>query len=284
VVNIRLGAALLCLFTAVVGAQRNDELLVQAGRFVQTTLDQLSGVIADENYIQEVYGPPFDSGIRPRIGRRSIRSDAMFLWLPSAHEWMFVRNVVAVDGSPVPDSADRWEGLLRDPTADVVATLRQIQQENARFDLGPVIRTLGDPTFALRYLEPNAQPRFTFPRVGTERIDGVRATVLPFSERRRPFVVKVNGMDAPSSGTMWVNAADGSVVRTSLRVAFPSGRTAALITVDFHEDNRLKIWAPWKMSEQYNTMNGESTTASASYDNFRRFDVSVRVITPDAQK
>jgi hypothetical protein len=267
-----------------VTAQRDDEVLRRAGAFVLDASSQLRGVIADEAYQQKLYGPPFLSGSRPRLGQREIRAEALFLWLPAAIEWMFVRNVLNVDNRPVADSGDRLDRLFNDASGDRPAYLRQLQKENARFDLGPVVRTLGDPTFALRYLEPQSQPRFLFNRIGVERIGATRATVFSFSERRRPYVVKVDGMDAQSTGTMWIDAAQGAVLRTSLRVLLPSGRgTAAIITVDFHKDGRLDIWAPSRMSEQYNSMSGEMTTGTASYMNFRRFDTSVRIVTPEAQ-
>ena len=215
--------------------------------------------------------------------QRATSGEALFLWLPTPMEWMFVRNVQAVDGRQVPDSGERLDRLFKESGLDKLAYLRQLQEENARFDLGPVVRTLGDPTFALRYLEPGAQPRFEFSRAGTERIGGARASVFFFRERRRPYIVKVNGTDGQSTGTMWIDATDGAVLRTSLRVMLPSGRgTAALITVEFVRNGRLGVWVPFKMSERYNSASGETTTGAASYVNFRRFDTSVRVTTPEA--
>jgi len=268
----------------VLSAQRDDEVLRRAGAFVLAASSQLIGVIADEAYQQKLYGPPYLSGSRPRISQREIRAEALFLWLPAAIEWMFVRNILNVDNRPVAESGDRLDRLFKDANGDRLAYVRQLQEENARFDLGPVVRTLGDPTFALRYLEPESQPRFSFNRIGVERLGSTRATVFSFTERRRPYIVKVDSMDGQSTGTMWIDAAQGAVLRTSLRVMLPSGRgTAAIITVDFEKDGRLDIWAPSRMSEQYNSMSGEMTTGTASYMNFRRFDTSVRVVTPEAQ-
>lgn len=274
-----------CALTTVASAQRGDDLLLRAGSFVRAASDQLDGVIADETYSQDLYAQPFESGIRPRLRQRSMRAEALFLWLPAVERWMFVRNVVAVDDTPVPDSGERLDRLFEDSTIDAAAYLRQLQRENARFDIGPVVRTLGDPTFALRYLAPQVQARFAFSRNGTAHLGDTRATVLKFSERRRPYIVAVNGMDGQSTGTTWIDEADGSVLRTELRVALPSGRgAAATITVDFQRDPRLRIWVPKTMSEQYYSMNGQMTSGSASYANFRRFDATVRVLPPEAQQ
>jgi len=271
-----------CLCAAVASAQRVDDILVRAGTFVHDTSQRLSGVIADETYEQEVFVSFPDSRLGPRIARRAMRSEALFIWLPAANQWMFVRNVVAVDGREVAESGDRLDRLFNSGV-DAAAYLRQLQEENARFDIGPVTRTFGDPTFALRFLDASAQRRFAFDRFGTEVVAGVRATMLTYRERRRPFVIKVNGMDAQSVGRMWIDPVDGVVLRTNLRVMRPSGLgTLASVTVDFQKDAGLDAWVPARMSEQYNSGTGQTTTAKTSYANFRRFDTSVRIVEPDA--
>ena len=273
-----------CLCAAVVSAQRVDDILVRAARFVHDTSERLSGVIADEIYEQELFAALADFRSRPRVARRALRSEALFMWLPAASQWMFIRNVVSVDGRPVPDSGDRLDRLFNSGV-DAAAYLRQLQQESARFDIGPVARTFGDPTFALRYLDAEAQMRFAFDRAGTERVGGIRATTLAYRERRRPFVIQVDGMDAQSSGTIWIDPSDGAVVRTALRVMRPSGRgTLASITVDFQKEPRLDAWVPARMFEEYNSGAGQTTTAKTSYSNFRRFDTSVRIVDPDAAR
>lgn len=274
-----------CLLAQVASAQRVDDLLLLSGRFVHDVSEALSGVIADELYEQELFVESTITGINARVRRRAVRSEALFIWVPVASQWMFVRNAVTVDGRSVPDSGDRLDRLLRDPRSDAAASIRQLQQENARFDIGPVVRTLGDPTFALRYLDLDAQRRFSFSRGGDERIGDVRAAMLTYRERQRPYVVTVDRLDAQSSGTMWIDPATGAVLRTNVRVTRPSGRgTFSSITVDFERDPRLGIWAPARMVEQYNSVNGQTTRGTASYANFRRFGAAVRIITPEDEK
>jgi hypothetical protein len=268
-----------CLCAGVAGAQRVDDILVRASRFVEETATRLSGVVADETYEQRV-AQSLD--ISPRVARRFMRTEALFLLLRSAGAWMFVRNVVLVDGRPVPDSGERLDRLFNGSAIDVLTYLRQLQTENARFDIGSVVRTLGDPTFALRYLQSASQDRFSFSRDGTETVGTLRTTKLRYRERKRPFIVKVNGLDALSSGTVWVEPVQGTVVRTSLVVMRPTGRgVLASITVDFQNDMRIGAWAPSRMTERYVANNGETMTGVATYANFRRFDTSIRVIAPE---
>ena len=76
VVRTFLVAISVCAAAAGVSAQRGapkvDEILLRAGTFVQDTANSLTGVIADESYEQDLLGPLFDGGTRPRIGRRSM--------------------------------------------------------------------------------------------------------------------------------------------------------------------------------------------------------------------
>jgi len=282
----------ICALTAVDYAQQrntNDraqpsiaEILSRAGNFVRDAATQMRNVIADEAYIQELFGTRFtETGQRGRLRQRRIQSEALFLWLPAASGWMFVRNAVTVDGRPVPDNGERLDRLFNTPDIDPIAYIHKLQEENARFDLGPVIRTLGDPTLTLRFLGPESQTRFAFNRVGTERIGTTRATMIAYRERTLPTVVQLNGANALSSGTMWVDAADGTVMRTDLRFTKQTGNGIAVsVTVDFRQDTHLHAWVPSRMSEQYNASNGETLIGSASYTNFRKFDTSVRVSAP----
>jgi len=170
---------------------------------------------------------------------------------------------------------------LKTTNIDAVAYIRELQEENARFNLGPVIRTLGDPTFTLRFLAASTQTRFAFNRVGTERVRTATATKLGYRELKAPSVVKLDGQDALSSGTMWVDPADGSVLRTDLRLRKPnSNEIAAAVTVDFQQDRQLQVWVPYRMTEQYVARSGQTLIGSGSYTNFRRFDTSVRVSVP----
>src|SRR5215510_8740674 len=86
-----------CLYAAAAGAQRADDILVRAGTFVRDTAQRLSGVVADELYEQQLFASFVDSRLTPRIARRAMRSEALFMWLPAANQWVFVRNVLAVD-------------------------------------------------------------------------------------------------------------------------------------------------------------------------------------------
>ena len=123
-----------CALSSFVYAQRNDDVLRRPGTFVLETSIRLTGVIADESYQQKLYAPPFSSGTRRLIRQHGMRAEALFVGLPAAQEWMFVRNVVTVDRQPdvftaishraVSDSGDRLDRLFKDGGGDRAAYRR----------------------------------------------------------------------------------------------------------------------------------------------------------------
>jgi len=121
---LALVAISVCALSSFVYAQRNDDVLRRPGTFVLETSNRLSGVIADESYQQKLYAPPFNSGTRRLIRQHGMRAEALFVGLPAAQEWMFVRNVVTVDRQAVSDSGDRLDGLFKDGGGDRAAYRR----------------------------------------------------------------------------------------------------------------------------------------------------------------
>ncbi len=252
-------------------------VLMRAGAFVRLTEVSLSTVIADETYQQDTYSPVTRSGDYSIT--QKLHSEVLFLWLPEKNGWLFVRNVRAVNARTIPDSGDRLDRLLRDSHANVLQYLRQLEEESSRFNIGPP-RTTSDPTLGLQFLDPANQPRFAFRRIGTENVGGSVATAIAFTEQQRPSAISVNNADAPASGTMWLNEADGTVLRTE--ISFTTLMLPMVsIRVDFEKDSHLDSWVPVRMTEQYQrASDGELTVTNASYNNFRRFDILVRVTGP----
>jgi hypothetical protein len=256
-----------------------EDILLSAAGFVRETAEtQASAVIADEVYEQEVRSRPFGVNSQRPI-RRTIRSEALFIWLAVERQWVFVRNVLSVDGRSVADNGARLDQLLGESNLDISSRVRRLQQESSRFNIGPVARTIGDPTFALRFLDRESQSRFTFKLGDIEQVEGVRAIKLAFDERARPTIVQANGRNAPTSGTMWVEPMMGTVVRTYMKLT-TSLRTDESVTTEFQKDMNLQAWVPVRMSERYEERTAQTIICSASYMNYRRFGATVRVSSP----
>jgi hypothetical protein len=195
-----------------------------------------------------------------------------------------VRNVLTLDGRPVPDSQNRLSDALGDTSVGRRTRLRRLLNESARFNLGGIHRNLNFPTLALLFLDPALQSRFAFTSAGRERINGVETQKIGFDERSRPTVIQDNGADLVSRGAMWLADADGTVVRTRLELRIPLSETVASVDVDYRPDTKLGRWVPARMRETYlqsrASIRVESIDCVATYSNFRRFETFGRIILP----
>jgi hypothetical protein len=97
-------------------------------------------------------------------------------------------------------------------------------------------------------------------------------------------VIQDNQTNLYSYGSIWVRASDEAVVRTELAVSLPMKDTIATVRVDYQWNPRLEMWVPSKMSEGYtqsiSRRIAEHIECVAEYSNFRRFEVSSRLVLP----
>src|SRR6185295_17990348 len=116
------------------------DLLTRAGTHVRRFEQDFELVISDEDYRQRAGGRMYATS-----RQRRTRSEMLFMWLPGESTWLAVRNVLAVDGRPVPDSQNRLTDRLGDPSAGRVTRLRRLMDESARFNLGRIYRNINYP-------------------------------------------------------------------------------------------------------------------------------------------
>lgn len=132
--------------------------------------------------------------------------------------WVGYRDVVEVNGSTVVDRRDRLLRLLTSPSADA-AQVKQIADEGARYNIGPISRNFNVPTTVLLFFDSSSIGRFTFERKGTKQIEGATTWELQFKETARPTLVRTkDGRDVPCEGRIWVVPEDGTVVRTQIEL------------------------------------------------------------------
>jgi len=253
-----------------------EKVLAQLGDYLVTYEDTLSAVVAQEEYEQEYR---YSAGTQTVTRKRLLRSDFLFLRLPEEVLWFGVRDAILVDGKPVRDRAPRLDNVLTAGGGNPLPELTRIAAENARYNLGDVVRTINAPTQVLALLHPRHRARFTFRKVGEETIERQRLWRVGFREIIKPSLIKtVEGADQLATGTVWVHPNEGSVVRTVLELggdlAVDYLRTR--ITVEFAQDTRLRFRVPVSMVEVYSRP-GVRIVASASYTNFRQFQTIVRI-------
>jgi hypothetical protein len=248
----------------------DDELLSRLGNYVQEIEDHLAVVVGDETYQQDVWD-------RDRhVATRRIRSEMLFMSLSRQDVWLSVRNVLSVDGRSIAESKGRLDRILTSPGLDYLLQLRLLKAESARYDVGQVWRTTGDPTLMFRFFLPQNQTRFTFGKPRRERIDDTDVVKLTLSEHEHPTAIDFDGHDALSHGAVWIRPDDGTIVRTNLQLTTP-GLVEVSVTVIFKPDAKLALWVPQRMEERYSG-GRQMTRCLATYSNYRRFETSGRLI------
>ena len=256
-----------------------DEVLLRAGALTVALEDRLAVVVATEEYHQ---GLLLDRDAAARVRRKTV-SDVVWVPTGDAMVWAFFRDVVSVDGSPVGDRAKRLEGLFAyGATIGARRHASQLLDESTRYNLGKR-RTVNTPTLALSILHPRNQSRFRFRAVGKEKRGGVHVLKVRFAEAARPTLTRTsNGTEVPASGTLWIEATQGALVESELRLDPPRWPTE--IKVRHRLAERLGAWLPFEMEETYGSrsrnVGEERVEATARYSDFRRAEVEVQVILP----
>ena len=264
-----------------------DHVLARASSYVVEYGDALSSVLAEERYEQRLVL----RSNRQAFQRRELQSEIAFLRLPDSTEWLSFRNVFAVDGSPLPEANGRLERIFQESSNTLLSRAHAIAAESARYNLGPITREINVPTTALHFLHPVHVPASRFDREGEEVLDGERVWVVRFRERHRGSLIsRGDGRNLPAEGRLWIVPSDGRVVRAELVVKdFVRGRgdSKATIHVRWRRDVALDLWVPSEMTEVYEgpwrTMptpgrfERYDIDGSATYSNYRRFTVDVRI-------
>jgi hypothetical protein len=268
-------------------------LMQRVGAYVRRYGDAASVLLATEQYRQEaaersqsgldtspglVHG--MMTGGTPVASSRTVRtmtSEMALVRNPAAvGGWLGFRSVTAVDGKTVGESA-QLQAVFAGALPDLEAA-RRISAESARFNVGALTRTFNVPTSALFFFTPGNLARFAFQREGGERIDGIEPWKIAFKETSAPtLIMTAAGRDVPSSGTIWVNPADASVLRTRLSVLGYAGPSSvAIVEVAYRKQPSLDLLVPVSMREWYNA-GPVRVTAEATYSDYKRFQTSIRI-------
>jgi hypothetical protein len=277
--NLRLAvvAVVTALSTLSVSAQRNrtDELLAREAAYLSEFVTRFSGVVAEERYVQDSRTVPRartrGAVVRSQLFTRHVelRSDFLLVKLKELREWHVFRDVFEVNGEPVRDRDERLTKLFLNPSTSVVEEANAIALEGARYNLGGAERTINNPLLVLAFLQAAYQPRFRFSLNTNDKEAGPGIWVLEYKEQTRPTIIREqSNADLVAKGRIWIESASGRVVKTELAVTELDN-----IVTSFKYDDRFHIAIPHEMREEFWT-DTESIVGVASYDRFRRFDVT----------
>jgi len=262
-------------------------VLDRAGEYVANFQRQLSGVVAEETYIQDVR-EPIPSGTVPRAPlrgspiHRELKSDLLLVKPEKADRWIQFRDVFEVDGRPVRDRSERLMKLFVEPTAATADQAEHIVTESSRYNIGNVVRTINVPLFALLILDPERQAHFKFARTGSgapaiagdlKVDDGV--WVVRYEETGRGTMITTTfGRDLPSRGRFWIDPLTGRVLMSEL--VAEDTLVAGTVVVKYQPDVLADLLVPVAMRERYlERRNNVRIDGAATYGKFRQFQVKV---------
>jgi hypothetical protein len=240
--------------------------------------ERASIVVATERYTQEAR-----TGSSADPKRRRILADFAIVKVDALRGWQGFRDVVEVDGEPLPDRDDRLVRLLLQ-AGGRFDEARRMSDESARFNIGAILRNFNVPTTALFFFTPDNLDRFKFKANGVDR-NG--AWEIAFRETSTPTLIRTPaGRSLPCTGRIWVDPADGTVLRTLLEVEGfgdderSSARASGRVDVTYQYVSALGMWLPVTMDEAFESSRGgvrDRISGHALYTNYRQFTTSGRV-------
>jgi hypothetical protein len=264
-----------------------DTVLQRAAGYVDQLSRQLSGIVAEESYVQEVKNLSSRNAPPTVITRRELTSDFLLVKPSGSDRFVEFRDVFEVDGRPVRDRQDRLTKLFLTPSPDTDHA-REIVEESARYNIGDITRNVNTPMLPLMFLQKAYQPRFRFKRTGTQSPSLSNLTlagrggsavfrastevwVVEFRERKDHTVIHTpQGEDFPATGRFWIEPDSGAVLMSELLMEM--GDTDAVINVSYQSEPLIGLRVPVEMHERYRG-GGNRVEGVATYGRFRQFQV-----------
>jgi hypothetical protein len=263
-------------------AQSSTAAVVKAAtEYVADYQRRLTSILADESYVQDVVRQIPRDPNGPRT--RRMVSEVFFMFTPGSNDWMAIRDVIAVDGQPVPNRPDIKQALEALSSTGAAATLKA---RNSRFNIGRIVRNFSEPTLSLLIFDDTHRGRFSFERKHVRNEADAVLVTLAFAEKKSPtLIADVRRGRIFSSGEVIVEAGTGRVRHTALRAK--SGDIALELTTEYSPDEQLAMWVPAVFRESYERGDSpkglesdseyEHVVCEARYRNFRRFQTSARI-------
>jgi hypothetical protein len=249
-----------------------ETILARAGSYVLQLESDLSGIVAEEHYSQDIL-----TDRRQFDVHRELKSDLLLVRPKDAERYIQFRDVFEVDGRPVRDRDDRLATLFLHPVPDSAEQLQEIAAESARYNIGNVSRVdLNVPVLALMFLLPANQPRsrFTVTKMGSAG----QPWEIAYREVQPLTLIRTTGnRDLPARGRFRIDPATGRVWMSEL-IAEDS-RVHGDFTVEYRLEPTLGFLVPEEMRESVwifpRGSAGADIKGKATYSRFRRFQVTV---------
>jgi hypothetical protein len=249
-------------------------LVDRASAYVTSYFHEFSNVVAEERYLQDSHPMPgmdvFGQSTAAQASQHvELRSDVLLVTPAPSSKWLTFRDVYAVNGREVRDRAFRLARLFVDPPPDFEDRVSAIAREGYRYNIGSKDRTIANPMLAGAFLQADYRDRFEYKVDGIDSGRGADVWIVRFKERIRPTILRtVDGRNVSSAGRIWIDGGSGRVLQTELETS-----AGDKVMAVFAYDERLHFDVPVEMRD-IAWFNGMPVTGTATYSNFRRFDVA----------
>lgn len=268
------------------------EVLKNAAAYLADFQKQLSGIAAEETYVQEISGLAGLSSGGGVMQRRVLKSDLLLVKPAGADRYVEFRDVFEVDSTLVRVRGERLTQLLREPWHTAGQQMAAIINESARYNIGRIERNVNTPLLAMLFLDPAFQPSFEFKRASKERSQlepqsgatpaagtpapdemvvfraSTEMWAIEFQEKKRPTIIRTpDGRALPVKGRFWINPATGAVLISELVLA--GGGVNTTITVSYQSEPLMGFLVPVEMRESY-IASRERIVGTATYGRFRQ--------------
>lgn len=254
-----------------------DTVLARAARYVSEYHARLSTIVAEEHYRQQVVSTTRSS--RNSRQYRELRSDVLLVRSVDG-PWLQFRDVFEVDRKPVRDRDQRLYKLFVEAVPDR-EQIQAIQSESARYNLGPLQRTVNIPIMGMLFFSRDAQAMSEFKRINSGNIKSLATLAAPahvwaieFRETETGTLVRGDGgKDIPSHGRAWIDSRSGRILRTE-QISIDTA-VRAEVNVTYRMEPELDVLVPGEMRERYLMIDRATTiTGRAVYSKFRKFTVT----------
>ena len=261
-----------------------NDVLKRAATYVANFRSQLSGIVAEESYRQQVTSTGRQANTFLVDPSRRLRSELLLVKPDGTDRYVELRDVFQVDGAPLHNRQGRLEALLRDSSSSAEGTIQAIIDESARYNIGKITRNINTPLMSLQFLDATRQPRFQFKHVDRARPVFTDARdqaanetpvfrvstemwTIEYRERGKNTIIRrPGGGDMPAHGRFWIDPTTGAVLISEMIV--DGGGVIATVTVSYQSEPLMGFMVPIEMRESY-VGRGERISGHAEYGKFR---------------
>jgi hypothetical protein len=257
-----------------------EVVLARAADYVANYSKRLAAIVAEEDYRQQVISASRPGRISGRQ-HRQLRSDVLLVKPGEGESWLQFRDVFEVDRKPVRDRDERLYKLFVEAKADRDHQAQIIQHESARYNIGPLQRTINIPIMGMLFFDRANQPMSEFKRVESAKVKALAALAAPadiwtveFKETQPGTMVRgARGRDVPSHGRAWIDRMTGRILRTEQISSDTVVRGE--IDVTYRTEPGLDLLVPGEMRESYVVIQQNVViNGHATYSRFRQFTVT----------